>query len=662
MSRILSTALLLAAGIIPAASAHAQAVSAPFKLLDVPYIQQTESLCGGAAAAMVMRYWGATGIRAESFSALVDDAGRGIRGEDLLRDLRTRGWDAQAFRGDETLVARRLAERQPIVALIEDRPGSFHFIVIVGWANGRVVYHDPARAPYRVAGAAAFDTAWEKSGRWTMLLLPPTAGHSEITSVTTVPASVSHAEAPCDALVAEGVRAAEAGDRASALNTFRAAAELCPGSSAPLRELAGVHALEENWTEAERLAREAVKRDRSDEHAWRIVATSAFVRGNAMAALAAWNAVGEPLIDLVNVIGLNKTRHSVATALLDLELETVLTTDRLAVASRRLKELPTAQLARVNYRPLGGGRATVEAAVVERSVLPTSRGALAMAGYRLLVDRELITSVAGAMGNGELISASWRWWPNRPRVAMSFEAPSHYGVWRAGAFGEEQSYGFDGLVEKRRGGAFSVAQWTAATHWELTGGIDAWNGDARTFSAGVAADHRLAGDRLSLRVGGSVLGGSFAAVTTTTAIVWQSSVRHEGTVIAGRAGFESASRKAPFALWPGAGTGQGRSILLRAHPLLDDGRITGDIFGRQVAHSGLEVQRWMDRLLKIVRIAPALFLDTAYAEDRRQPGSAWHTDAGIGLRLALPSAGVIRFDIGKGLRDGATAVSVGWVR
>jgi len=39
---------------------------------------------------------------------------------------------------------------------------------------------------------------------------------------------------------------------------------------------------------------------------------------------------------------------------------------------------------------------------------------------------------------------------------------------------------------------------------------------------------------------------------------------------------------APLALWPGAGTGQGREGLLRAHPLIDDGVIHDAVFGHHV--------------------------------------------------------------------------------
>jgi outer membrane translocation and assembly module TamA len=102
--------------------------------------------------------------------------------------------------------------------------------------------------------------------------------------------------------------------------------------------------------------------------------------------------------------------------------------------------------------------------------------------------------------------------------------------------------------------------------------------------------------------------------------------------------------------------------LLRAHPLLEDGHITGDVFGRRVAHASLEARRWVRPLLKVVRFAPAAFIDGAHAGRRRAPGSAWHMDAGVGLRIAFPGSGILRVDVARGLRDGSTAFSIGWTR
>ncbi len=55
-----------------------------------------------------------------------------------------------SFRGDADEVKASLAAKRPVVTLIQDRPGRFHYVVIVGWAQGHVIAHDPARAPFRI--------------------------------------------------------------------------------------------------------------------------------------------------------------------------------------------------------------------------------------------------------------------------------------------------------------------------------------------------------------------------------------------------------------------------------------------------------------------------------------------------------------------------------
>jgi hypothetical protein len=178
----------------------------------------------------------------------------------------------------------------------------------------------------------------------------------------------------------------------------------------------------------------------------------------------------------------------------------------------------------------------------------------------------------------------------------------------------------------------------------------------------MALDQRVAGEAVSLRGGATALAGASTAWTADAAASWRSRARHEGTVFAAAAGVDIASVTAPLALWPGAGTGHARGPLLRAHPLLDDGRVTGDVFGRRLYHGSVEGRHWLKPAMRVLRIAPAIFVDAARAEQRRHLGAAWHIDAGAGVRLALPGSGVLRIDVGKGLRDGATAFSVGWAR
>src|SRR5690242_3705795 len=148
---LLALALLLA----PQAS-RAQ----PLTVLDVPFIAQSELLCGGAAAAMVMRYWGERGIDADAFSPLVDRRAGGIRTAALVDDLNARHWTAVAVQGSASRIDAELHAGRPVIALIEEGRGTYHFVVVVGHNDAGMIFHDPARAPFRVATAAEFDRRW----------------------------------------------------------------------------------------------------------------------------------------------------------------------------------------------------------------------------------------------------------------------------------------------------------------------------------------------------------------------------------------------------------------------------------------------------------------------------------------------------------------------
>jgi len=634
--------------------------------LDVPFIPQTEALCGGAAAAMVMRYWGAAGVDAESFAPLLDVKAGGIQGGALVEDLNARGWDARTFSGDAALVNARLRERQPVIALIEDRPGAFHYVVIVAWANGRVVLHDSARAPFRVLSASAFDSAWQRSGRWTLLVLPGKA----LTSPS--PVVGSHVKesppSPCDAFVAEALTAMDVKDQARAVATLQSAAQRCPADSAPPRELAGVYALQEQWVDASSLATEAVRRNANDEHAWRILATSRFILGDTSRALTAWNHVREPVIDIVNIQGLDRTRYLAVANSMRLRAGDVLGADDLTAAARRVAAVPSTQIGRVSYRPLENGRAAVDAVVIERPRFPFTAAAIGANAVGALADREVSFTVANPTGAGDLVSASWRWWADRPMLALAYATPTRFGgVLRADLLREEQSYaGRSGRVlprDVRRGGGLTFSDWsTRGFRWEIGVGADSWADRGRTVNLSAGVDARYLDDKMSLAASTLALSGEFRAATVRGAAAWRSRTRNEGFVLLSTAGVAAVSDGAPRALWPGAGTGYGRTVLLRAHPLLDDGVIAGEAFGRHLYHASFEWRRWWPPFLRVMRAAPAVFVDTARAERRLTDGRAWHVDAGAGLRVSAPGTGVLRIDVGRGLRDGSTAFSIGWVR
>jgi predicted double-glycine peptidase len=663
---IVASVIVAAVTLVTAAPASAQAPagSSSARFLEVPYVPQSEQLCGGAAVAMVMRYWGMTGIYAETFAPLVAIRQQGIRGEDLISAMTGFGWSATSFRGDAGAAGRSLEARRPLIALIEDRPGRFHYVVIVGWAAGKVVVHDPARRPFQLHSEQEFVQKWERSGYWTLLALPPRALTEKTAPVDESPAEPTGGT--CGRTVDEAVQLADRGQIEDAARLLERATTQCPDESAPWRELAGVHVLRKDWSRAAADAEKALSIDQRDEHAARILATSLYLDGDTIGALGAWNLAGEPTVDFVDVQGLERTRYAVAVRVLKLPTGRRLTPDALTRAARRLDSMPSVMGSSVNYTPREEGLAQITAAVIERPVFPTTPVAAGAVAARAAIDRELQIEVVSPTGGGERWQASWRWWEARPRIAAGLEAPAPFGgTWRLSGEDERESYGAgpEFTEERRRSVSFGAADWlTAAVHWDAELRAERW---PSSTAVGILGGMRYQSRDDRLAVGGR--GGLWASTMNTwTAGVfgnWRSRARAEGTVWLARAALDAAGNDTPLALWGGAGTGHGRDALLRAHPLLHDGAIRDGVFGRIVASGGVEWRQWRWPMLHLGRVAPAAFVDVAHAYDAptfADPRA--HVDVGVGLRLAVPGAGAIRADVARGLRDGEVAVSVGWTR
>ena len=252
-------------------------------------------------------------------------------------------------------------------------------------------------------------------------------------------------------------------------------------------------------------------------------------------------------------------------------------------------------------------------------------------------------------------------------MAFGLAAPSWFGgVWNLQAFDDRQTYGTaaDETEERRRGVSLALSDWvTARVRLETAVGIDRWRARGTSFVTSGAVLFRGSDDRTSLELRGAAWAGDVRTWSISARAAWRSSARNEGQVWIGGAGYDRAGDAAPLALWPGAGTGTGRDVLLRAHALLRDGVIRDAVFGRTLQHANVEWRLWRQGGKTPLRYAPALFIDVARAgrgaafTDRRL-----HTDAGAGLRIALPGAGILRMDVAKGLRDGDAVFSMGWIR
>ena len=177
--------LLLATPGLAHADPAALRTSPPPGVLQVPYVAQSELLCGGAAIAMIERWWGRRGVYAEEFASLVRPAAGGILTTELVRATAARGWQALAVIATPVMVQQSLRDSVPVVALIQVAANRYHYVVIVGWSAGQVVFHDPAVAPYVSLKESEFVKRWHGADQWAMLVRPATTANPEPVNLPT---------------------------------------------------------------------------------------------------------------------------------------------------------------------------------------------------------------------------------------------------------------------------------------------------------------------------------------------------------------------------------------------------------------------------------------------------------------------------------------------
>lgn len=661
-------------------------------MIDVPFVGQSELMCGAAAVVMSFRYWGDADVSTDAFADLVREDEGGIRTGDLVGRTRALGWQAISFDGDAAALRGHLTRGRPVVVLIEVGDGRFHFVTVVGMVGDRVVYHDPAVSPYGWMDLEQFDRAWEASGRWTLLVLPDSArpdpsgplvarrGESarpelERLSVPTsldAPFGATGGSEACDAPLRRAAASARADDWAAAESHVLAALDRCPNHPRALRERAGLRLRQGRTDEAVRDGRRASALDPDDGLTREILAAALFLSGNEPAALDEWHRLGRSTLASVELGSTTRTRQGSIVEMSGLETGQSLTGASLTGARRRVASLPAASGSRVDVRPRPDGRVSAEIGVAERPAHPFSTVDLLRAGAGAVIDAELRLEAASLVAKGELATLTWGWQSARRSVGLGLDIPGRLfgsGVWSIRGALARETYAFSsgpagGAIEDRRRAEIGFSRWSLPTvRWAATVGVDRWEGGPAYGSLGLAGhfvDHSESFAAFLSLDGWLPTGQGQAFSRGDAGVAWRSRPDRRGAVLHLRGGLTAVTGAAPRSVWPGAGTGVGRPVLARAHPLLERGVVTGGLFGRGLLHGGAETVVWAIRAGPL-DVAPAVFLDAAHTT-RRHAGStvaaAFETDAGLGVRIGLPGGLLLRSDFAVGLRDGATAWSI----
>jgi hypothetical protein len=382
----------------------------------------------------------------------------------------------------------------------------------------------------------------------------------------------------------------------------------------------------------------------------------------------------QPIVDSIRLYGGFRTDSDHVARFLGVTPGRLLTKDQFLRASRRLDQLALSSKSRVRYVPIEDqpGRVHVEIDVQERDVFPTSVVALGTIAVRGIASQKFDFDISSPTGHGEALETSLRLEPDWQRLELGFHWPLAArlsGLASVTALFESQLFepapGFGAELGRRSIGV-GVSSWASSWLW-WEGGVAADRLADRSYVAttgGVGTrflDDRLAGEVTV----GRWTGGEHPSFSRAIARLSARTTRFRSVPVwRGMIGAAAVGDAAPLQTWVGTGSQSVGDAYLRAHPLVRNGAVKGEAFGRRLVFATAEYERplWHS---KVGPLSWAGFVDSARAWERAAGlgASPFHVDVGVSFRL-YPAmlSNAIRLDIARGLRDGQMHISLGLTR
>jgi len=471
--------------------------------------------------------------------------------------------------------------------------------------------------------------------------------------------------------VEAAVDRAAAGDVEGAGRLLEDALPHCSEHVGVIRELAAVRFREGRRADAETLALRLLALDPSLDWGWDLLGTLRYLDDDAVAALRAWNSIGRPRLEGVEVGGAPGATSPATTGLLP---GSVVTPGDLARARRRLESIPTVNRARVAYRPVAGGQVQVQVTVTRHPPHTLTRGAVPAHLARAL-GGDLRIEASDRVGWGERFVLEGALDRDVSEAGLLLAHPVPRGAASAmeWSLSHRVTRGENHRTE-RTGGRAMVRPWPSSRARGAFGvGVDRWPrfGTHGVLEGSASLDLGRAAD---LHARGSWWTGGFgvtelAVGTTLDRNTWPGAREEVGGDGPDRLAVGTALRaRTTVIALHGVADGDSPDDLdprfggrrSSTHPMRAAGRVLPP--GNAWLHGTVEISRGWAAYPGII-LGGALFADAARGlggEDGRSGSGAVHL--GSGLRLGIPGAdGWLRADWAVDPSSGRSRVSVAWV-
>lgn len=146
------------------------------RLLSVPFFPDDTDQCGPATLASVLTFWGVPTEPLTLKQEIYLPKLKGALPIDLAEAARARGLEAKAYRGSLDDVKAEVMAKHPLVAFLNLGTSFFprgHYVVVTGFDDHQQgLYLHSGLEQNAFMPYDQFLRHWQKTGRWTLLVLP----------------------------------------------------------------------------------------------------------------------------------------------------------------------------------------------------------------------------------------------------------------------------------------------------------------------------------------------------------------------------------------------------------------------------------------------------------------------------------------------------------